>query len=264
MIQPFLSELKQSFSKISRTYIISLIITRNTKNCSEMSRQTGITSKTYYSYLRSDQEEIESIITFLKTSAQELCANSKPKDVHFTIDDTSIPKPFASKIEGLCYGWNGVLKRVAKGLSIIVTSVSNGKITIPIDFKYWVQKKYTHNYKKKSDLAKELIKKAINNFNYQKVVIDSALLDGLYGSADMLKFFDDHSCQCFIRIACNRKVETADGEKAQLRHHSKLKLKKNQRYAVIEASYKGRNYYFYAFKRKKKKINEYEKIFIVT
>jgi len=133
------------------------------------------------------------------------------------------------------------------------------KITIPLSFSFWINRALTQNYKKKGILAQGLILKfkKLISFNY-------VAMDGEFASEAMLKFLTKNSINYSMRIARNRIIISEDKTKAQLQHHPKLKLKRNERSKTIKGTYKGINCYFTIHKRYSNSSKSYTVVYIVS
>lgn len=67
-------------------------------------------------------------------------------------DDTTVAKQFGRLFEKLDV-WNTADAENVLGFKLVVLAWTNGKVTIPVDFKYW----FKGDGKTKLDLAKEII-----------------------------------------------------------------------------------------------------------
>ncbi len=131
----------------------------------------------------------------------------------------------------------------------MVIAWSNGKITIPIGFEWWISKEYIEkeNYRKKIEIAQGLILK------YKDLILhDYMLFDGLYSSISMLNFLETNKIKYIIRMPKNRKVESSDGICEQLKNHPSFKFKKNQKYKTVKVEFYGVKYYITVQKLKDK------------
>ena len=225
-----------------------------------MSRYSGIAYSKLAAFTDNAVENAKSIRSFLIDQAQELSSNDE--ECELVIDFTQQKKPYAYNIEQLCYDHNGCSNRVEKGLSIGVCAIISKNKLIPIDFKNWIQKKICElagiAYVKKNDLAKEIIKSLPTKIKYRYL-----LLDGAFATRDFLTFLIELDQKFIMRIASNRVIKTLDGVEAQLKEHSALKLKFNEKFKTVEGFYKGIRCFFTAHKRKGKN-GESEIVFIVS
>ena len=93
------------------------------------------------------------------------------------------------------------------------------KITVPFDFKFWINEKFTDVYKKKTDIVQLLI------LEFVKIIkTDYVSLDGAFASDGMIKFFQKNLIHFCMRIPRNRVVISQKGVEAQLQKHPELRL----------------------------------------
>lgn len=241
-----------------KIYILSLLLTITKKNCASMSRSTG------FSY-SSISNSLDCFISNKKAIQKYLISlihlySTKENPGVLISDSSQLMKPYARKIEGLGYDYNGCMKAVFRGITNTTLAWSNGKITIPIEFDFWISKKSIkkpNRYRKKTEIAKDQIFKWKNKIPFKYV-----LLDGEYGNEEFIRFLKKNDILYSIRMACNRNV-CINGIKAQLRNHITLKLVRNQKYKMAFGYYKGIPANFIAHKRKGKKGSK-QIIFIVS
>ena len=89
-------------------------------------------------------------------------------------------------------------------------------------------------------------------------------MDGAFASEAMLQFCKRNLINFCMTIAKNRVIAAKDGTKAQLQHHPKLKLKRNERYKTIKGVYKDIKCYFTAHKRYSNSGKSYNIVYIVS
>ncbi len=125
-----------------------------------------------YSNVEIDIDRIKSVLTTIAKTYQK---ENLPSIA--IVDPTQIRKWFAKNIDGLAYDYDGVIHKSKKCLSPVVVAWTNSKITIPLNFKFWINKYFTKTYKKKTELAQELLLDVKNSMH-----IDYVLLDGAFAS----------------------------------------------------------------------------------
>jgi len=251
-------DIRNKMKSTSYGYIMALLLTAGRKNCSSMSREAGISRNILYEFLRSADENIESMHKYLFNEARKLCDEND--DVVLIVDFTQLLKPYAYKIDSLCYDHNGCSNRVEKGISLGVVALSSAKkrVTIPLDFNVWIQKKYAGDkYIKKNDLAKDFVREANKHFKFKY-----ASFDGAFASKDFLKFLVEVNVKFVMRIPSNRCVSIANKKAQQLRHAPELKLIRNEREKRVEGVYKSMPFFFIGYKRKGKN-DEMETVYLV-
>jgi len=229
-------------------HVALMLVSSERKNYASMARTNNIS----YNRVRLKNEVMDNLITecssFLKSLIIQL-ANATDRG-HIIIDFTVLLKQFSENIPAVTYDRDGVSRRVEKGFSTAFILWSNGKITIPFDIEYWIRRKDAGElYKKKTEIAKELILLAIQH----DIPVKEVRLDGAFSSIDMLTFLTERSIDLTMRTHCNRVVISAEG-KYKISEQPKLKMKGNEKYKTIRASYKGiEGLYFTAHKRKSSK-----------
>jgi hypothetical protein len=174
------------------------------------------------------------------------------------IDGTMISKAFAKAIKSLSVDYDGVIRRVSRGLSIMVAGLVTGGNIIPLDFLFWYNKKdISHQYKTKTQLAIELIEKF-----YKLVSIDYVALDGAFASSKMIESLEKFELKYSMRIPKNRKV-VINGVNAPLDQQHALSLVKNERCKTAAGFYQGHACFFTIHKRKKRG-GGWERVFIIS
>lgn len=247
----------ESITEQIKRYVFAITLSIKKKNCSSMSREIGISKKQLYkAYANAENnaEQIKSVLTKIAIMHQK---ENLPSII--IVDPTQIRKWFAKNIDGLAYDYDGVIHKSKKCLSPVVAAWTNSKITIPLDFKFWINRYFTKTYKKKTELAQELLLDFKHSMH-----IDYALLDGAFSSIAMICFFKKHRINFCMRIARNRVIISKNGIKAQLQNHPKLRFKRNQCYKTIKATYKGIECFFTAHKRYSKNKKSCDIVYIVS
>lgn len=241
-------QLGQRAVSIIMNYVFSIIRTKGSKNCSSMAQEVNCSSKKLYKFYEDASSNSEIIKSSLIKKVDKHARNSRRKVL--IIDPSSLAKRFAKKTESLAYDFDVIIKKTAQCLSFVAAAWTNGKITIPLDLLFWRNEKSIgpENYKKKSELAMDLVLrlKGLVEFDY-------VALDGAFASLFMIDFFTTKNINFIMRMPRNRVIIIKNGMKAQLQNHPALKLVRNERCKTILACYKGHWCYFTAHKRKIKK-----------
>jgi hypothetical protein len=226
-------------------HISLMLVSSERKNYASMARANNVS----YNKVSLKNDVVEELITecshFLISLIKYL-TNSKNKG-YIIIDFTMLLKRFSEQIPAVTYDRDGGSRRVEKGLSTAFILWSNGEITIPFDLDFWLRKKDAGElYKKKTEIAKELILLAIKN----GIPVKEVRLDGAFASVDMLLFLIQRKIHLTMRTHSNRVVISKQG-RFKLCEQPKLKMRGNEKYKTISASYKGiKGLYFTAHKRK--------------
>lgn len=251
-------------------YISGLLLLEGRKNCSSMARGLGVPIRRFYNSFKNAIEKVAAIRASLVSLANNIRADDGYKVL--VIDGTSLVKLFAKKIDHLSVDYDGVIRRVARCLSIIVVGiVADGNI-IPIDFSFWHNKKKTSesgkrkiknkkaidpNYKTKITLAMDLIR-ALKDL----VVFDYAALDGAFASEGMISFMEKELLKYTMRMPRSRKV-MINGMEAKICDQPSLRLVRNERCKSASGFYKGIVCTFTVHKRKKRG-GGWETIYLVS
>jgi len=257
--QSVLKHLKNINSPI-RTYVLSLILSSSRKNCAAMANATGISQKMLYAFLANAQQHSEEI----ENQLFELAKKTRKKGVTrvLVIDPTTIIKLYAQAMEKLCHDRAGSTRHIERCLVPVYCLLVDKNITIPLKLYFWVQQKIigTRRYESKVEITKKLIKSAMD----KGIDFDYVALDGAFAVPDMFIFFGENKNSKFImRIARNRRIQTADGKVAQLKNHPALRLKRNERAKTAQATLYGNTYFFTAQKRKTRD-GGWETVFLVS
>ena len=124
-----------------------------------MARSNGISYTQAYVRKENVEESLSESVDFLHSIIKSRSTRSNPG--YLIIDFTMLPKPFSEKIDNVTYDFDGVGKRVSKGLSLAFVFWSDGTVMVPFDFTFWLsQKDAGELYKKKTEIVQELVQLA--------------------------------------------------------------------------------------------------------
>lgn len=251
-------------------YIHGLLMHDGRKNCAAMAHKMNVSEKRLRKQLKNPEDKIRPIKENLKMIANETKYLSGLRV--FAIDGTSLVKAFAEKIQNLSIDYDGVIRRPARGLSIMVCALISDLNVIPIDFRFWKnatkmidstknknkkKKKVDPNYKTKIMLAIELIQ-AWKDL----IVFDYLAMDGAFASEKMIAFTESEKLKYSMRVARSRRV-IIDGKELALKEQPALKLVRNERCRSAKGFYKGYECTFTCHKIKNKK-GKWETRFIIS
>ena len=238
-------------------HVALILMSTERKNYAAIARSTGVSYNTAYVRKENVDEYLEESMKYLHSTIKSIATKANPG--YLILDFTLLFKPFSEQIHSVTYDYDSISNRTNKGFSIALMLWSNGIVTIPFDFSYWLRKKDAGElYVKKTDVVKKLIQLA----QEYKIPFKEVRLDGAFATEDMLRFLLIEHIHFTMRIAMNRVVSSED-EKYQLAHHPKLKMLRNEKFKTIRATYKGLSLYFTAHKRNGKKGTK-EIVFIVS
>jgi hypothetical protein len=177
----------------------------------------------------------------------------------YLIADTSLfCKRFATSMEAVRLVFDHVLKRFDRSLTIVFLVWTNGKILIPIGFRWCITKPKDKGHKTRLDLTQELIREAID----KGVPFDYFLGDAAFCSENMIHFLNQNNINFEMRIPCNRKVDY-NGSKIRLDELPALKLKRNLRSKTTLIVWRNIDLYITLFK-KRGPYGDYDYIFTAS
>lgn len=241
------------------TYVGGLVSKAKRKTCTQMAAARLISHDIYQRALGKYAHQEEAIMEVLLNLVAKYQTPENPG--YLIIDDTCIAKPYGKLMHGLEYVFSSLLGRTIKGYSYLFLVWTNGEITIPLKFVQWVPEDLCEEgaYRKKTEMARQLIRQAHKNAPCKKV-----LLDGLFQSKLMMMFLNSLGFDFYMRIPRSRTVSTTLGEKPiRLKDHKHFRLKGNQRSKTWKGFVKDQACYITAEKRKKKN-GDYETVYIVS
>lgn len=119
---------------------------------------------------------------------------------YLIIDDTTISKPYAKKLEGAGYVYSSVLERTVYGYQVVMLCWTNGTLSVPLSWRFY--RKHLDG-KTKIDLARELIEEA---YVFWKLTPKAVLLDTWYSAGTLLNQLHHYGWAFVCQIKKNRVV----------------------------------------------------------
>ena len=116
---------------------------------------------------------------------------------YLILDDTVIPKPFATAIEGLAWVFSSQERKPVYGLSLVLLVWTNGTLRIPLGVRLWRK-----GGPSKFALALELLSYARNRLRCHPEYV---LFDAWYPSRCLLKRVRDYGWYFVCRLKKNRR-----------------------------------------------------------
>jgi putative transposase len=116
---------------------------------------------------------------------------------YLIIDDTVVPKPFATAIEGLAWVFSSQERKPVYGLSLVLLVWTNGTLRVPLGVRLWHK-----GGPSKYALALELLSYARNRLRCRP---DYVLFDAWYPSKVLLKRIHDYRWYFVCRLKKNRR-----------------------------------------------------------
>jgi putative transposase len=116
---------------------------------------------------------------------------------YLILDDTVIPKPFASAMEGLAWVFSSQERRPVYGFSLVLLVWTDGRRRIPLGLRLWRRAGPS-----KYELALELLSYARNHLGCRPEYV---LFDAWYPSRRLLKRIRDYGWYFVCRLKKNRR-----------------------------------------------------------
>jgi putative transposase len=116
---------------------------------------------------------------------------------YLILDDTVLPKPFATAIEGLAWVFSSQERKPVYGLSLVLLVWTNGTLRIPLGMRLW-----RRGGPSKYELAMELLSYARNRLRCRPAYV---LFDAWYPSRRLLKRIRDYGWYFVCRLKKNRR-----------------------------------------------------------
>jgi hypothetical protein len=116
---------------------------------------------------------------------------------YLIIDDTVIPKPFATAIDGLAWVFSSQERRPVYGLALVLLVWTDGTLRVPLGVRLWRK-----GGPSKYELALELLSYARNHLRCRPAFV---LFDAWYPSRRLLKRIRDYGWYCVCRLKKNRR-----------------------------------------------------------
>src|SRR5215831_6340854 len=116
---------------------------------------------------------------------------------YLILDDTVIPKPFATAMEGLAWVFSSQERRPVYGFSLVLLVWTDGKLRVPLGVRLWHK-----GGPSKYALALELLSHARNHLGCRPAYV---LFDAWYPSKALLKRVRDYGWYFVCRVKKNRR-----------------------------------------------------------
>lgn len=115
------------------------------------------------------------------------------------VDDSTLDKPYAQKIELVVHHWSGKHHRTVKGINLVTLLWSDGDAHIPCDYRIYNK---TEDGKTKNDHFSDMLSKAkVRGFEPEYVLFDS-----WYASLKNLRTIDNYGWLWLTRLKSNRLI----------------------------------------------------------
>jgi putative transposase len=120
------------------------------------------------------------------------------------LDDTTLDKPYAQKMDLVTYHWSGKHQRVVKGIALLTLLWTEGKSLIPCEFRVYDK---PQGGKTKNEHFQDMLRKA----QERGFAPDYVLMDSWYSSLENLKLIASFAWFFLTRLKSNRLVNP-DGQ----------------------------------------------------
>jgi hypothetical protein len=120
------------------------------------------------------------------------------------IDDTAVPKPYASKTEGVGFQYCGCLGRKEDANVAVASCFVSESKHFPVNFKSYMpfEGAPPESFKSKLDLAKELIEDAVD----KKIPFSAVVFDAWYTSSELIEFIASKNIYLIAETKINRSI----------------------------------------------------------
>jgi putative transposase len=135
---------------------------------------------------------------------QEAQPQLRKDDGVLVLDDSTLDKPYARKIELVGWHWSGKHHAVVKGINLLTLLWTDGDQHIPCDYRIYDK---PHDRFTKNDLFGQLVRRAKERGLSPRCVC----FDSWYSSLDNLKLIGSPGWTWLTRFKSNRKVRVAFG-----------------------------------------------------
>jgi hypothetical protein len=116
---------------------------------------------------------------------------------YLIIDDTVLPKPFATAMEGLAWVFSSQERKPVYGFSLVLLVWTNGTLRVPLGMRLWRK-----GGPSKYELALELLSYARNRLRCRPAYV---LFDAWYPARRLLKRIHDYGWHVVCRLKNNRR-----------------------------------------------------------
>lgn len=115
------------------------------------------------------------------------------------VDDSTLDKPYATKMELVTHHWSGKHRRTVRGINLLTTLWTDGERQIPCDYRIYDK---VHDGLSKNDHFQAMMQRA-HERGFQPEYV---LFDSWYASLDNLKFIRALEWHWFTQLKANRLV----------------------------------------------------------
>ena len=236
-----ISNQSNDVKNVTKNYVKALVFCIGKRTFTNMANFLGISHDLVNRTLGQAVELEQEISSELVQIAN---AHAKRSKGFLIIDDSNVSKKYSKEIEGVAKVYNCAEKRSGLGYCMVALCWSNGKVTIPIGFGYWIPEEIAGDtYKTKIQIACALLEEFRTKVQFMYLVVD-----GLYFSQEMIRFLNARDIKFEARAHSTRKVEI-NGTTAQLKKHKGMRLRRNEHCRTVKGWWHGIRLFFTTHKR---------------
>jgi len=181
-------------------YVDFLVATPRTCRCTEAARVQPDSPKA------PAHDAFTRLLHRLEPDAETLWTEAQPLVEKtggvLVIDDSTLDKPSARKIELVTRHWSGKHREVVRGINLITLLWTDGDRKIPVDYRVFSK---ADGQTKNDHFWEMMLMARVRGFTPESV-----LLDGWYASLENLKQIRGHGWHWITRLKGNRKVTPQD------------------------------------------------------
>lgn len=133
----------------------------------------------------------------------------QPQNGFLVIDDSTLDKPYAKKMDLVYHQWSGKQHRLVNGINICTLLWTDGTAIIPVDFRIY---DINTDGKTKNDHFRDMLHKAKERSFQPRIV----LFDSWYASVDNLKTIRKSGWHWLTRLKKNRLVNPDNTKNVQI------------------------------------------------
>lgn len=180
-------------------YIQWLIATPKIATCTQaaLSAPTWVAHDAYTRLLERLEPESDALW-------EEVCSLVLPRSGWLILDDTTLDKPYARRMELVCKHWSGKHQEVVNGINLLTLVWTDGDRAIPVDWRVFDK---GHDGKTKNDHLRQMLETARQRGFAPKCM----LWDSWYSSLENLKMLHAWGWPFFVGLKSNRLADP-DGE----------------------------------------------------
>lgn len=203
---------------INLLYCAGLISEKTNKNISGISIQSTY-NREYISNILKNNTNIKEDLYGI---AYNYALKESKNDWIQLFDSSIINKPYSKDIQGCSNTYDPKNGTYGNALTTLVSCISNGYITLPVDHKMCFSKKNIDlDYKPKNELARIIAIEAKKKLDFIKSIVG----DAHFYSKESIVFYNNNNINFDFRIHSNRRIILENGKETSIKEHFTNKFK---------------------------------------